>query len=92
MPMRPKVVQLDTLVKEIVDEDAKRRTRSKRTIPVEVVEAMDYYVAWGLARNRAEALVRLAQPLSIEVIAKVRSLDLREAKRNVRSRGGRGDS
>jgi hypothetical protein len=88
MRMRPKVQQLDALLGDILDEDAKRGARSRRTIPPEVTEAMDYYVAWGLARNRAEALVRLAQPLSLEVVDKVRSLDLSAATRRVRSRRG----
>jgi hypothetical protein len=84
--MRPKVQQLDALLCEILAEDSKRRGRSRRTIPSEVTEAMDYYVAWGLARSRAEALVRLAQPLSVEVVAKVRSLDVHSVGRRMRRR------
>jgi hypothetical protein len=86
MRMRPKLQQLDDLLSEILEEDGKRRARSRRSIPSEVTEAMDYYVSWGLARNRAEALVRLAEPLSIEVVAKVRSLDLQAAGERVRTR------
>ena len=85
MRMRPKLQQLDALLSEILAEDAHRRTRSRKSIPTEVTEAMDYYVSWGLARSRAEALVRLAEPLSIEVVAKVRSLDLEAAGRRVRT-------
>jgi hypothetical protein len=84
--MRPKLQQLDALLTEILEEDGNRRARSRRSIPVEVTEAMNYYVAWGLARNRAEALVRLAEPLSVEVVAKVRSLDIQAAGARVRSR------
>jgi hypothetical protein len=86
MRMRPKVQQLDALLAEILAEDEKRRARSRRTIPADVAEAIDYFVAWKLARNRAEALVRLAEPLSAEVVAKVRSLDLQRARRRVRVR------
>jgi hypothetical protein len=85
MRIRAKTKQLDALLSEIIEEDTKQRARSRRIIPPEVVEAMDYFVLWNRARTRGEALIQLAQPFSLEVIEKVRSIDLQNATNRVRA-------
>jgi hypothetical protein len=79
MRQKPTIKELEKLLKEILDQDAKQRVRSRRTIPAEVAEAMNYFVLWGRARTRAEALLLLARPLANEVIDKVRAVSAEAA-------------
>jgi hypothetical protein len=74
--MKPRTKQLDALLSEIIAEDSRQRAKSRRIIPPEVVEAMDYFVLWNRARTRAEALIQLALPLSVGVVEKVHDIDL----------------
>ena len=74
MPRPEKTTEIDRALDEIMKYDAKRRARARRIIPDELIEAMDYYVRWGLARNRGRALIELAKPMAHEVVAKVREI------------------
>ena len=83
MRTRALLKQLDDLLDEILAEDARTRARSRRIIPREVADAMEYFVRWKRARNRAEALIQLALPLAVGVTEKVREVDLKAVGANV---------
>lgn len=79
MRQKPKIKELEKLLGDILEQDTKQRVRSRRTIPIEVAEAMNYFVLWGRSRTRAEALLMLARPLATEVIEKVRAVSAEAA-------------
>jgi hypothetical protein len=87
MPRPEKMTEIDRALEEVMKYDAKRRARSRRLIPEELVEAMDYYVRWGLASNRGRALIELARPMAHEVVARVRELGTRSVREIVEGSG-----
>jgi hypothetical protein len=80
MPRPEKTIEIDRVLESIIKHDSKTRARGRRVLPEELVEAMDYYVRWNLARNRGRALIELAMPMALEVVQKVREIGIQEVK------------
>lgn len=80
MPRPEKTIEIDRVLENIIKHDNKTRARGRRVLPEELVEAMDYYVRWNLARNRGRALIELAMPMALEVVAKVREIGIQNVK------------
>ena len=83
MRMKPKVKAADAVLAEILADDAAQPSRSRRTFPPELAEAIGYYLQWGRSRNRLEALIELATPLAGEVVSKVRSIGTEDVTQTV---------
>jgi hypothetical protein len=80
MPRPEKMTEIDRALDEVMKYDARRRSQARRLIPEELIEAMDYYVRWGLASNRGRALIELARPMAHEVVAKVREVGTKSVR------------
>lgn len=80
MPRPEKSIEIERVLDAIIEHDSKTRARGRRVLPEELVEAMDYYVRWNLARNRGRALIELAMPMALEVVQKVREIGIQEVK------------
>jgi hypothetical protein len=91
MPRPEKTIEIDRVLETIIKHDNKTRARGRRVLPEELVEAMDYYVRWNLARNRGRALIELAMPMALEVVQKVREIGIQEVKDRAESIGRRLD-
>jgi hypothetical protein len=87
MPRPEKTIEIDRVLEAIIKHDNKTRARGRRVLPEELVEAMDYYVRWNLARNRGRALIELAMPMALEVVQKVREIGIQNAKDRAHSIG-----
>ena len=88
MPRPEKTIEIDRVLESIIKHDNKTRARGRRVLPEELVEAMDYYVRWNLARNRGRALIELALPMAREVVEKVREVGIQNIKDRVEASGG----
>jgi hypothetical protein len=91
MPRPEKTIEIDRVLESIIKHDTKTRARGRRVLPEELVEAMDYYVRWNLARNRGRALIELAMPMALEVVQKVREIGIQEVRDRAESIGRRLD-
>ena len=91
MPRPEKTIEIDRVLESIIKHDTKTRARGRRVLPEELVEAMDYYVRWNLARNRGRALIELAMPMALEVVQKVREIGIQEVRDRAKSIGRRLD-
>ena len=80
MPRPEKTAEIDKVLEGILKHDVRRRTRGRRVVSEELLEAMDYYVRWGLARNRGRALIELAKPMANEVVKRVREVGLKSVQ------------
>jgi hypothetical protein len=93
MRIKPNVKAVDVLLAEILASDDVQSNARRRTFPREVAEAVRYYMVWGKANTRLEALIKLAAPLSIDVVNRVerigRETDAETASQKVRQRGRR---
>jgi hypothetical protein len=87
MPRPEKTIEIDRVLESIIKHDTKTRARGRRVLPEELVEAMDYYVRWNLARNRGRALIELAMPMALEVVRKVREIGIQNVKERAQSIG-----
>jgi len=87
MPRPEKTIEIDRVLEIIIKHDSKTRARGRRVLPEELVEAMDYYVRWNLARNRGRALIELAMPMALEVVQKVREIGIQNVKERAQSIG-----
>jgi hypothetical protein len=76
VPRPDKTIEIERVLENIIKHDAKTRARGRRVLPEELVEALDYYVRWNLARNRGRALIELAMPMAREVVEKVREIGI----------------
>lgn len=88
MPRPEKTIEIDRVLESIIKHDSKTRARGRRVLPEELVEAMDYYVRWNLARNRGRALIELALPMAREVVEKVREVGIQNIRERVEASGG----
>jgi hypothetical protein len=88
MPRPEKTIEIDRVLENIIKHDNKTRARGRRVLPEELVEAIDYYVRWNLARNRGRALIELALPMAREVVEKVREVGIQNIKERVEASGG----
>jgi hypothetical protein len=77
MPRPEKTSEIDRILEVIIKHDARRRTTGEKIVSDELLEAMDYYVRWGLARNRGRALIELAKPMAAEVVQRVRDVGIK---------------
>jgi hypothetical protein len=77
MPRPEKTSEIDRILDVIIKHDARRRLTGDKIISDELLEAMDYYVRWGLARNRGRALIELAKPMAGEVVQRVRQVGIK---------------
>jgi hypothetical protein len=77
MPRPEKTSEIDRILDVIIKHDTRRRTAGDKVISDELLEAMDYYVRWGLARNRGRALIELAKPTATEVVQRVREVGIK---------------
>jgi hypothetical protein len=77
MPRPEKTSEIDRILEVIIKHDARRRTTGDKIVSDELLEAMDYYVRWGLARNRGRALIELAKPMATEVVQRVREVGIK---------------
>src|SRR3954452_2645894 len=83
MPRPEKTIEIERVLEAIIKHDNKTRARGRRILPEELVEAMDYYVRWNLARNRGRALIELAMPMALEVVQRAGEIGIQ----NVKDRG-----
>jgi hypothetical protein len=77
MPRPEKTSEIDRILDVIIKHDARRRMTGDKIITDELLEAMEYYVRWGLARNRGRALIELAKPMAGEVVQRVRQVGIK---------------
>jgi hypothetical protein len=87
MPRPEKTIEIDRVLENIIKHDTKTRARGRRILPEELVEAMDYYVRWNLARNRGRALIELAMPMALEVVQKVREIGIQNVRDRAQTSG-----
>jgi hypothetical protein len=87
MPRPEKTIEIDRVLESIIRHDTKTRARGRRVLPEELVEAMDYYVRWNLARNRGRALIELAMPMALEVVQKVREIGIQNVRERAKTIG-----
>jgi hypothetical protein len=80
MPRPEKTAEIDRVLEGIIKHDMRRRKRGRRVVSDELIEAMDYYVRWGLASNRGRALIELAKPMANEVVQRVREAGLKSVQ------------
>ena len=80
MPRPEKTSEIDRILEVIIKHDARRRATSTKIISDELLEAMDYYVKWGFARNRGRALIELAKPMANEVVQRVRDVGIKSVE------------
>jgi hypothetical protein len=74
MRLKPKVKEVEALLCEILADDEKQTNKRRRTIPPEVADAIRYLQVWKRASTKLDALVKLAQGPSAEIVEKVISL------------------
>lgn len=84
MPRPEKTIEIERVLDSIIEHDNKTRARGRRVLPDELVEALDYYVRWGLASNRGRALIELAMPMAKEVVGKVREVGIQNIQARAR--------
>jgi hypothetical protein len=77
MPRPEKTSEIDRILEVIIKNDARRRGTDEQIVSDELIEAMDYYVRWGLARSRGRALIELAKPMAGEVVQRVRKVGIK---------------
>jgi len=77
MPRPEKTSEIDRILEVIIKYDARRRAGEEKVVSDELIEAMDYYVRWGLARTRGRALIELAKPMAGEVVQRVRKVGIK---------------
>jgi hypothetical protein len=87
MPRPEKTIEIERVLDSIIKHDTNTRARGRRVLPEELVEAMDYYVRWNLARNRGRALIELAMPMALEVVQKVREIGIQNVKERAQTIG-----
>ena len=75
-----KTIELDRVLDSIIQQDEKNKARSRRLLPPELVEALEYYVRWELAPHKGKALIDLAMPMAREVVEKVREIGIQNLK------------
>jgi hypothetical protein len=78
MRLKPKVKDVEALLSEILADDEKQTNKRRRTFPPEVADAIRYLQVWKQAGTKLDALIKLAQEPSAEIVERVMSLGNRK--------------